>query len=117
LLVAALAMIAATTGLCMGCEAYKLAARFRGVAARRISRIDPQDVGLLANERSVIVHFTHPLCSECRAWEERLRREGRRHLVVDVKQRPELARKYGIAVVPTVVAVSNEGRVLERLAP
>ena len=102
----------------MGCEAYKLAARFRGVAARNVSRIDPQDVGLVTNgDGSVIVHFTHPLCSECRAWEERLRRERRPYLTVDVKRRPELARKYGIAVVPTVVAVSHEGRVLERLAP
>jgi len=76
LLVAALALIAATTGFCTGCETYKLAARFRGVAARQVSRIDPQDIGLAANgDGKVIVHFTHPLCSECHAWEERLMRE------------------------------------------
>jgi hypothetical protein len=36
---------------------------------------------------------------------------------VDVRDRPELARKYGIAIVPTVVAVAADGTVLDRLAP
>jgi hypothetical protein len=31
LLVAALALFSATTGFCVGCEAYKLLARFRGI--------------------------------------------------------------------------------------
>ena len=31
--------------------------------------------------------------------------------------RPDLARKYGIAVVPTVLRVAPDGVVLERLAP
>jgi hypothetical protein len=34
-----------------------------------------------------------------------------------VRERPDLARKYGIAVVPTVLAVAADGEVLERLAP
>jgi hypothetical protein len=118
LLVAALALTAAITGLCMGCAVYKLTARFRGVAAGHVPRIDPQDVGLSSNGHGeTIVHFTHPLCSECRDWEDRLQHERMPHVVVDVKHRPELARKYGVAVVPTVVAVSPDGRVLERLAP
>jgi hypothetical protein len=32
-------------------------------------------------------------------------------------ERPDLARKYGVAVVPTVLAVGSDGTVLERLAP
>jgi len=36
---------------------------------------------------------------------------------VDVRERSELARKYGIAVVPAVFAVAADGTVLERLAP
>ena len=36
---------------------------------------------------------------------------------LDVRERPDLARKYGIAVVPTVLAVAADGEVLERLAP
>jgi hypothetical protein len=118
LLVAVLALTAATTGLCAGCEIYKLTARLRGVAAKQVPRIDPEDVGLSVNGGGgTIVHFTHPLCSACRDWEDRLERERKPHVVVDVKSRPELARKYGVAVVPTVVAVSPDGRVLERLAP
>jgi uncharacterized protein DUF4395 len=114
LIVAALALLAAATGLCMGCEAYKLSARLRGIAARHVARIDPGDVPL---DGAGVVQFTHPLCSECREWERRLEGEGRPHASIDVSDRPELARKYGIAVVPTVVAVAGDGTVLERLAP
>jgi hypothetical protein len=117
LIVAALALLAATTGLCMGCQAYKLAARLRGIAAKHISRIDPDDVALPAAGGDAVVHFTHPLCSECQEWEERLEREPRPHVVVDVSREPRLARKYGITVVPTVVAVAADGTVLRRLAP
>jgi hypothetical protein len=113
-IVAALALLAAATGLCMGCEAYKLSARLRGIAARHVARIDPGDVAL---DGAGVVQFTHPLCSECREWERRLEGEGRPHAAIDVSDRPELARKYGIAVVPTVVAVASDGTVLERLAP
>jgi Domain of unknown function (DUF4395) len=114
LIVATLALLAAATGLCMGCEAYKLSARLRGIAARRVTRIDPGDVPL---DGAGVVQFTHPLCSECKEWERRLESEGRPHSAIDVSRRPELARKYGVAVVPTVVAVAGDGTVLERLAP
>src|ERR687895_1896228 len=114
LIVAALALLAAATGLCMGCEAYKLSARLRGVAAKHVARIDPGDVPLAG---AGVVQFTHPLCSECLEWERRLEREGRPHAAIDVSREPELARKYGVAVVPTVVAVAGDGTVLERLAP
>jgi thioredoxin-like negative regulator of GroEL len=42
---------------------------------------------------------------------------GDRLLKVDVRDRADLAKKYGIAIVPTVVAVAPNGEVLERLAP
>jgi hypothetical protein len=114
LIVAALALLAAATGLCMGCEAYKLSARLRGIAARHVARIDPRDVPL---DGAGVVQFTHPLCSECLEWERRLESQGRPHAASDVSRSPELARKYGVAVVPTVVAVAGDGTVLERLAP
>jgi Domain of unknown function (DUF4395) len=114
LIVAALALLAAATGLCMGCEAYKLSARLRGIAAKHVARIDPGDVPL---DGAGVVQFTHPLCSECLEWERRLERDGRPHAAIDVSRDPELARKYGVAVVPTVVAVAGDGTVLERLAP
>jgi Domain of unknown function (DUF4395) len=114
LIVAALALLAASTGFCAGCEAYKLSARLRGIAARRVTRIEPGDIPL---DGAGVVQFTHPLCSECRQWERRLEQEGRPHAVVDISREPALARKYGVAVVPTVVAVAGDGTVLERLAP
>jgi hypothetical protein len=114
LIVAALALLSAVTGFCMGCEMYRLTARLRGISPRHVGRVDPADFGLRGDG---VLEFTHPLCSECRGWEERLRAEGRPPLLVDVSERPELARKYGVAIVPTVVAVSGDGTVLERLAP
>ena len=114
LIVAALALLSAITGFCMGCEMYRLTARLRGISPRHVGRVDPADFGL--NGEGVL-EFTHPLCTDCRGWEERLRAEGRPPLLVDVSERPELARKYGVAIVPTVVAVSGDGTVLERLAP
>ena len=62
------------------------------------------------------MEFTHPLCTDCRALEERLRVEGRRVVSVDVSRRPDLARRYGVAVVPTAVTVPGEGEVTARLA-
>jgi hypothetical protein len=38
-------------------------------------------------------------------------------VLVDVSKRPVLARKYGVAVVLTIVAVQPDGTVMERLAP
>ena len=35
---------------------------------------------------------------------------------IDVRERPGLAEKYGIAVVPTIFAVDREGAVVEQLA-
>jgi Domain of unknown function (DUF4395) len=114
LTVAALALLAAATGVCAGCELYRLSARLRGVAARHVPRIDPADVGM---DGAGVVEFTHPLCAECRTWERRLAEGRDRYVTVDVASRPDLARKYGVAVVPTVVAVGPDGEVLRRLAP
>jgi Domain of unknown function (DUF4395) len=115
--VAGLALLSATTGLCVGCEIYRLGARLRGISPRRHGRIDPTDLTGLDGHREAYVEFTHPLCAECREWERRLRGDERPLLTLDVRERPDLARKYGIAVVPTVVAVDADGSVLERLAP
>jgi hypothetical protein len=115
-LVAALALLAASSGFCAGCELYRLTARLRGISPRHHSHIDPADLGELDGAGRTFVEFTHPLCSDCREWEERLRERGP-IVTVDVRERPELARKYGVAVVPTVVTVADDGTVLERLAP
>ncbi|MET0479486.1 MAG: DUF4395 domain-containing protein, partial [Actinomycetota bacterium] len=44
-LVAGLALLAAATGLCVGCELYKLGARLRGVRPGAVGALDLADVG------------------------------------------------------------------------
>ena len=116
LLVAALALLAATTGLCVGCELYRLGARLRGIRQHRIDRVDLGDLGAVTAHGAgeLVVEFTHPLCSDCRELEQRLRSEGRRVVTVDVRERPDLARKYGVALVPTAVSVGPDGAVTAR---
>lgn len=114
LLVAALALLAAVTGFCAGCEIYRLTARLRGISPRHHDRLDPSDLGAGG---SGFVLFTHPLCSDCGDWERRLRAESEELVKLDVRERPDLARKYGISVVPAVFSIDADGTVLERLAP
>jgi len=116
LIVAALALLAATTGLCVGCEMYKLGARLRGIRPGRIERVDLSELGAERVEGETVVQFTHPLCTDCHTLERELREAGRRVVTVDVSRRPELARKYGVALVPTAVAVGPEGAVTARIA-
>jgi zinc transporter ZupT len=116
LLVAALAWLAASTGFCLGCEIYRLTARLRGISPRHHKQIDVGDLDGLGGT-SAYVEFTHPLCSECHEWERRLSTESEPLLKLDVSDRPDLARKYGVAIVPTVLRVAADGSVLARLAP
>jgi Domain of unknown function (DUF4395) len=116
-IVAALALLAAISGFCTGCELYKLTARLRGISPRHHSHIEPADLDGLDGHSRAFVEFTHPLCSECRDWQRRLAGETAPLVTLDVRERPDLAHKYGIAVVPTVLAVAADGTVLERLAP
>jgi hypothetical protein len=114
--IAALALLAAITGLCVGCEIYRIAARLRGVRARRIDSVDLAELGASASSGEIVVEFTHPLCTDCLSLEAELRASGRTVVTVDVSRRPELARKYGVVLVPTAVAVTSSGAVVERLA-
>jgi hypothetical protein len=115
LLVVALALLAAATGFCAGCELYRIGARLRGVRSRVLERIDLADLGAAAVD-GLVVQFSHPLCSACHELERKLRADGRELVVVDVAARPELARRYGVAVVPTAVSVAATGVVTARLA-
>ncbi len=116
LIVAALALLAATTGLCVGCEMYKIGARLRGIGQKRFGRIDLAQIGVADATGDLVVEFTHPLCTDCRKLERDLRESGRRVVTVDVSRRPDLARRYGIAFVPTAVAVDATGAVTARIA-
>ncbi len=113
-MVAGLALLAAATGLCVGCEMYRIVARFRGVGSKRIDVLDLEDFDAQPNGATV-VQFTHPLCTDCHALARKLSGEGRQVVLVDVSKRPDLARKYGVALVPAAFSVSSTGRVVERL--
>ena len=108
LVVAALALLAATTGLCAGCELYKLGARLRGIYGETLQEIDLADLGGKVTV-PVTVLFTHPLCTDCHRIARDLHEQKTRLVTVDVRERPDLARKYGISVVPTVVSVKLDG--------
>ena len=63
-LVAVLALLAAGTGLCVGCEFYRIGAHLRG------SALPPARAGRSRRLRArhgddFVLEFTHPLCSEC----------------------------------------------------
>ncbi len=122
-LVATLALLAATTGFCLGCEIYKLGAHLQGIRGRRLDRIDLADLALAGIETGaasgagdIVVSFGHPLCTDCQAFDREVRASGRPLVTVDVRTQRSLARKYGVAVVPTAVAVAADGRVTAHLA-
>jgi hypothetical protein len=116
-LVAFLALLAATTGFCTGCQIYRIGARLLGIRGRRLDHVDLADVGLTARpDGDIVVSFGHPLCTDCQALEAEVRASGRRLVSVDVRSQRGLARKYGVTLVPTAVAVAPDGRVLARVA-
>lgn len=114
LLVVGLATIAATTGLCVGCELYKLVARVRGIRGGAIERVDLAGLGAAPADETVVV-FTHPLCGDCQRVGAELAARGTPVVSVDVSRRRDLARKYGVALVPLAVAVDAHGVVTARL--
>jgi hypothetical protein len=115
--VAALALLAATTGFCAGCQLYRLGARLHGVRSRQLDRIDLAELGITGRPAAdLVISFGHPLCTDCQAFEASMRAGGRPIVTVDVRSQRGLARKYGIALVPTAVAVAPDGRVTARLA-
>ncbi len=117
LLVAGLALLAATTGLCVGCEMYRIGAHLRGIRAQHFDRVELADMGApTLGTGELVVAFSHPLCTDCHDLISGFEADGRRLVTVDIRERPELARKYGIALVPTAVLVADDGRVTARLA-
>lgn len=107
-IVAVLACLAAVSGVCVGCEMYALIAKLRGVRGGRIERIDLQQLGV-DQPRDVLVLFTHPLCSECLEVRDALAKQDKPVVHVDVSKRRDLAKKYGVSLVPLAFAVSGEG--------
>lgn len=114
LLVAGLALLAATTGFCLGCEIYRLGSRIRGVRTIVFDRMELEDLGAIPPSE-LLVAFGHPLCTECRTVETTLAAGSKPYVTVDVRDRPDLARKYGVTLVPTVVRIAPDGRVVQQL--
>jgi hypothetical protein len=116
-MVAFLALLAATTGFCAGCQIYRIGARLAGVRRRRLDRVDLAELGVAVPPTGdIVVSFGHPLCTDCQALESEVRAAGRELVSVDVRSQRGLARKYGVALVPTAVSVAPDGTVLARLA-
>lgn len=113
-LVAVLAGLATTTGLCVGCEVYRVIARLRGIKGGAVEKLDLEQLGAPARDNLVVL-FTHPLCSDCQEAAPRLERAGRTVVCVDVSKRKDLAKKYGVSVVPLAFSVTADGRVLSRV--
>ena len=120
LVVAALALLAAITGLCMGCEAYLLIARLRGLKVERYptttldGRVDVRDLGLRDEPGVAVVAFSTPYCLPCREWESALAQSGVEFRKVELSERPELVRRYRISSTPLILAVRvPDGEVLE----
>jgi hypothetical protein len=119
LIVAGLALLAATTGFCVGCEMYRIGAQLRGIRSRAIDRVELAELGEPSGAGAgdeLVVAFSHPLCTECRTVLGELAAGSERWVSVDVRDRPDLARKYGVALVPTLVRVAADGRVLHQFA-
>ena len=119
LLVAALALLAAATGVCVGCEMYRVRARLRGIRRRAIDRVELAELGEPRGGGpldDLLIAFSHPLCTDCHAVTNELAAGSDRWVSVDVRERPDLARKYGVALVPTVVRVAADGRVVQLVA-
>lgn len=115
-LVAGLALFAAASGICVGCQLYRLGARLRGIRARSFNRMELSEMGMVnPGLGELVVAFSHSLCTECLDLVGELEASGRRYVSIDVRERPELARKYGIAIVPTAFSVDADGRVTARL--
>ena len=113
LLVAGLALLAAVTGFCTGCWIYRIGARLRGVRAKPLDRLAFAELGLSADAgNGDQVVFTHPLCTDCRDLTAQLLDAGRRVHEIDVRARPDLARMFGIAVVPMAFTIDPSGSVL-----
>ncbi|MEX2459434.1 MAG: thioredoxin family protein [Actinomycetota bacterium] len=81
--------------------------------APRVGRLDLGDLGVSG---PAIVQFTTPYCAPCKTNVPVLERFAREAEVpfaqVDLGARPELAGRYGIRTVPTIVVAARDGSVV-----
>lgn len=80
-------------------------------AARAPRRVDPADFGLERGAGTAVVLFSSPYCLGCRQWAQALEDTGTPYLRFDVRERPDLARRYRVRQTPLVLAVRGSGEV------
>ena len=111
-LVSALALLSATTGLCIGCEVYRLA-----LARRRGTEGDLRpDLGLTGDGPWLVV-LTAPGCARCEPVAREMERAaGERGVVrVSLAEHPRAA-ALPVRSVPAAIAISADGRLREARA-
>lgn len=111
LTVAVLALLAATTGLCLGCEMYLLWVRLRHLTP---TQVEPGELAL-RGDGVTILEFASRYCLACQEWERVLDAERLPWVKLDVGERPDLVRRYRIAHTPQLLAVTPTGEVLDRV--
>jgi hypothetical protein len=99
------ALVAAALIAVVGLAAIWLRRRSPAHAAR----VEPGDVGLGSRSGVGVVGFSSPYCLPCQAWEAALVDAGIPFVKVDVGERPDLARRYGVRSTPLVLAVGLPG--------
>lgn len=118
LALACAAQFASWSGWCLGCFGYRMTAKLSGIRSLNPKRLEPEDRPAdLPSRRGALLGFVHPLCGECHEWEDRLRLTGVPMSMVNVRENPGLARKYGVAMVPTIWELDADGTVLRQVAP
>lgn len=79
------------------------------------SRFDATDVDM-SRGTALLVEFTTPYCYECKEALPLLKAASRVFdtplAVIDAKKRPDLASKYSIRSVPTILVVDTKGAVM-----
>jgi hypothetical protein len=76
-------------------------------------RVDAAELGLEGATPVGVVGFSSRYCIPCQEWEAALGEADIRWRKIDVGERPELARKYGLHTTPLVLAVRvGDGQVL-----
>ncbi|MBU3701075.1 MAG: DUF4395 family protein [Acidimicrobiia bacterium] len=138
LVVAALAALAAVTGLCVGCEMYVMLVRLRGgvrvvtversfhdgeasahTSARSTRRGEhPSVPDTFLDGSDVWLVFTTEYCAVCPGIVEMLitERPDDRVVTLDVADHLDLASAYRVRRAPTVVRASADGTVISRLS-
>jgi hypothetical protein len=105
-IVAALALASAVTGICFGCEIYRL------LLSRRRGEGDMRGALGLTGSGPWVVALTAPGCARCGPMVRELERvgEGREVIQVDISTHPDAA-VLPVRTVPAAIAVGSDGGV------